>query len=88
MNDATNIDYKDSLMKVDGLQTLIEDYHGKESYEMKMFLMEFALHGLAEYSMLSKNILSRGLQFKDLLSSMFNPSNFSFEDDEDEEDDY
>ncbi|OJJ17117.1 magnesium chelatase [marine bacterium AO1-C] len=88
MNDSTNIDYKDSLLKVTGLQQLIEDYHGKESYEMKLFLMEFALHGLAEYSMLSKNILSRGLQFKDLLSSMFNPSNFSFEDDEDEDDDY
>jgi magnesium chelatase subunit I len=33
--------------------------------------MEFALHGLAEYSMISKNNLTAGLQFKDLLSSMF-----------------
>ena len=32
--------------------------------------MEFALHGLAEHSMLSKNNLESGLQFKDLLSSM------------------
>jgi len=34
-------------------------------------MMEFALHGLAEFSMLSKNNLEDGLQFKDLLSSMF-----------------
>ncbi len=33
--------------------------------------MEFALYGLAEYSMLSKHELETGAQFKDLLSSMF-----------------
>jgi magnesium chelatase subunit I len=33
--------------------------------------MEFALHGLAEFSMLSKKPLVSGLQFKDLLSGMF-----------------
>jgi magnesium chelatase subunit I len=37
----------------------------------KEFFMEFALHGLAEYSQLSKNMLDTGLQFKDLFSSMF-----------------
>jgi len=34
-------------------------------------MMEFALHGLAEFSMLSKNTLEQGMEFKDLLSSMF-----------------
>ena len=33
--------------------------------------MEFALHGLAEYSKLSKSALDTGTRFKDLLSSMF-----------------
>lgn len=33
--------------------------------------MEFALHGLAEYSQLSKKLLDTGMQFKDLFSSMF-----------------
>ena len=33
--------------------------------------MEFALHGLAEFSQLSKKVLDTGLQFKDLFSSMF-----------------
>jgi magnesium chelatase subunit I len=45
--------------------------------------MEFALHGLAEYSQLSKKQLSSGLQFKDLLSSMF-----SMPDMDDDEDDF
>ena len=47
--------------------------------------MEFALHGLAEYSLLSKNYLTSGLEFKDLLSSMFTMSRDM--DDENEDDD-
>ena len=49
----------------------------------KEFFMEFALHGLAEYSQLSKKLLDTGLQFKDLFSSMFDMK----EDEDFEEDD-
>jgi magnesium chelatase subunit I len=45
--------------------------------------MEFALHGLAEFSLISKHNLTSGLQFKDLLSSMFSLP----KDDEDESED-
>jgi magnesium chelatase subunit I len=48
--------------------------------------MEFCLHGLAEHSLISRNKLSAGMQFKDLLSSMFSMPTFSDEDDEDEDD--
>jgi magnesium chelatase subunit I len=34
--------------------------------------MEFALHGLAEFSQLSKHRFETGIQFKDLLGSMMN----------------
>ena len=37
--------------------------------------MEFVLHGLAEYSLLSKNTLVSGLRFKDLFSSVFMKGN-------------
>jgi magnesium chelatase subunit I len=33
--------------------------------------MEFVLHGLAEFSQLSKSGLERGVEFKDLMSGMF-----------------
>jgi magnesium chelatase subunit I len=46
--------------------------------------MEFALHGLAEYSQLSKKLLDTGLQFKDLFSSMFDMKE---DEDFDEDDD-
>jgi magnesium chelatase subunit I len=42
--------------------------------------MEFALHGLAEYSVISRKNLERGIQFKDILSGMFSLS--ADEDDE------
>jgi magnesium chelatase subunit I len=48
--------------------------------------MEFTLHGLAEYSLLSKFKLESGVQFKDMLSSMF--TNESEEIDSDPEDFY
>lgn len=46
-------------------------------------MMEFALHGMAEYSLLSKHALANGHSFKDLLSSMLN-----FEDSNDNDEDF
>jgi magnesium chelatase subunit I len=81
LHDASHAEYQKMLFSVDGLNDLVEDYHGREKYELKLFLMEFALHGLAEYSLISRNVLSYGLEFKDLLSSMFNMPNFDDDDD-------
>ncbi|MEQ8469635.1 MAG: magnesium chelatase [Marinoscillum sp.] len=83
LHDFTSADYEKELMQIPGLEDLVKDQHGKQSVEFKLFLMEFALHGLAEYSMLSKHKLERGMQFKDLLSSMFSMPE-SGEDDNDE----
>ena len=71
MHDATARDYKDQLEAVPGLKELVKTHHKGETPEMQLLLMEFALHGLAEYSLLSKNRLERGLQFRDLMSGIF-----------------
>jgi len=71
LNDSSNKDYKKALMNVPGLEELINQQKAIETTNHKLFFMEFALHGLAEYSMLSKNQLTVSTQFKDLLSSMF-----------------
>lgn len=71
LHDFNEKAYEKELMQIPGLETLVNDLHGKQSKGFRLFLMEFALHGLAEYSMLSKHKLERGMQFKDLLSSMF-----------------
>lgn len=71
LHDMSNVDYEKSLKSVPGLADLISQFHKDQDSSLKLFLMEFALHGLAEYSLISKHNLSSGLQFKDLLSSIF-----------------
>jgi magnesium chelatase subunit I len=80
LHNFSNQEYKKELMAIPGLADLINSSYKKETEEYRLFLMELALHGLAEYSMLSKHSLEKGMQFKDLISSMFNIG--------DEEDDY
>lgn len=81
LSDLSNKDYENVLKSIPGLQQLVETYQPSLDHQAKIFMMEFALHGLAEFSLISKNRMETGLQFKDLFSSMFNPS--KFEDDED-----
>ncbi len=75
--------FEKQIHTVPGLSALIKEFQPSASKELQLFLMEFALHGLAEYSMISKHNLTSGLQFKDLLSSMFtlNPTDEEDEDD-------
>jgi magnesium chelatase subunit I len=87
LNDNTNQQYADSLYAISGLYDVIQAKFPTMSDTEKLFMMEFLLHGLAEYSILSKRMLERGLQFKDILSGMFNP-NSSFDMDNDEDEDF
>jgi magnesium chelatase subunit I len=86
LHDATQADYEKALRSVPGLLDLVNEFHRGQELTIKLFLMEFALHGLAEYSLISKHTLTAGLQFKDLLSSMFTlPKAGEERDDEDDE---
>jgi magnesium chelatase subunit I len=72
MNDLTNAAYEQALYSVPGLFDLVKKHHPKASAQDQLFLMEFALHGMAEFSLLSKYTLETGgTQFKDLFTSMF-----------------
>ncbi|WP_339610015.1 magnesium chelatase [uncultured Roseivirga sp.] len=71
LNDLSNEAYEKALLSVPGLADLVKNKYPKKSKHEQLFLMEFVLHGLAEYSKLSKSALDTGTRFKDLLSSMF-----------------
>jgi magnesium chelatase subunit I len=71
LHDMPQAEFESKIKKVPGLSELINDQHKGKDTPTRLFLMEFALHGLAEFSMISKHNLSAGLQFKDLLSGMF-----------------
>ncbi len=71
LNDEPDGVYKIKLTNIPGLEKLVDDHMAGLDVAGKLFMMEFALHGLAEYSQLGKQILGTGIQFKDLLSGMF-----------------
>src|SRR5687768_2642301 len=85
LHDMPQSEFEKKLKGVPGLAELINDFHKGQDTATKLFLMEFALHGLAEYSLISKHNLSAGLQFKDLLSSMFTLPRPGHEEEDDDE---
>ncbi|MBL7859383.1 MAG: magnesium chelatase [Cyclobacteriaceae bacterium] len=71
LHDMSQTNFEKNIKSIPGLEELVKEFHKDRDGDTKLFLMEFALHGLAEYSLISKHHLTAGLQFKDLLSSMF-----------------
>ena len=87
LHDMPQPDYENTLRNVPGLVELIREFHQGIDAQTQLFMMEFALHGLAEYSLISKHNLTTGNQFKDLLSSMFTLPRPGEVDDDDDQDD-
>jgi magnesium chelatase subunit I len=85
LHDSGQAEFEQKLKSIPGLLDLVNEFHKGQDAASKLFLMEFALHGLAEYSLISKHNLTAGLQFKDLLSSMFTLPRPGQEDDDDDE---
>ncbi|MBS1655589.1 MAG: magnesium chelatase, partial [Bacteroidetes bacterium] len=76
------------LYKVDGLHSLVKKYFPHANEQEAALLMEFILHGLSSYSLISKKIMETKVEFKDLMGSMLNfgtASAFSDEELDDEE---
>jgi magnesium chelatase subunit I len=67
----TAAQYKKELMQINGLYDLVKKFHPKLSANQILLLMEFVLHGLAEYSQLSKDFLEGGFGFSDMFESLF-----------------
>ncbi len=70
------------LYKVDGLHAFVKKYYNTADEKEHALLMEFVLHGLAGYSLISKKIVEGKIEFKDLMGSMLNmgAQHFSEED--------
>ncbi len=82
LNNCTNDDYKLKLESIPGLKKLVDKLHPNTTDNEKLLMMEFLLHGLSEYSLLSRHKLEYGIQFKDMISSMFAKSDDDDKDDE------
>ncbi|MFN2456726.1 MAG: magnesium chelatase [Chitinophagaceae bacterium] len=82
---TTDRDKINLLYKVDGLHALVKKRFAHANEKEAALLMEFVLHGLASYSIISKKIVETGIEFKDLMGSMLNIQSSTAFDEEDEE---
>ena len=69
------------LYQVDGLHAVVKKYFPGANDFQAALLMEFVLHGLASYSLISKKMFESKVEFKDLVGSMmdFNEQDFEFD---------
>ncbi|MCU0451683.1 MAG: sigma 54-interacting transcriptional regulator [Bernardetiaceae bacterium] len=80
--DSSNQTYQTALNRVPGLTGLVKERVPNLSPAEHLFMMEFALHGLAEYSLLSKKMLALGgMQFNDILGGMLDLDKLGRDDD-------
>ena len=80
-NDAT---YIERLYQVDGLYAAVKQFYPNADEAQAALLMEFLLHGLSEFSLISKKgVEAGGYAFADILGSMIN-MNFSSDEDDDD----
>ena len=85
LNMSFNTSDKDKILllyKVDGLHSLVKKHFPKLNEEQAAMMMEFVLHGLSSYSLISKKIFENKVEFKDLMGSMMNFTEKDFEFDE------
>lgn len=72
IDDLPLAEYKAALNEVAGLKELVKKLHPRLVESQQLILMEFILHGLAEFSQLSKGFLDNGFAFSDMFNSLFN----------------
>lgn len=88
LNVSFNTSDKDKSMllyQVDGLHALVKKYFSQANESQSAMLMEFVLHGLASFSMISKKIFENKIEFKDLMGSMMDFGSKDYEEEFDEE---
>ena len=86
------VDMKDdekvnALYKVDGLYGFVKKFFPHANEKENALLMEFVLHGLAAYSLISKKVIEGKIEFKDLIGSMMNLGQMNYNDEDDLTDD-
>jgi magnesium chelatase subunit I len=83
----TQIAYQEKLHNVPGLIELVMHTLPDLSETDALFWAEFVLHSLGEYNLIGRNKLTKGTQFRDMMSAMFTDTNFDDEEDGEWEDD-
>jgi magnesium chelatase subunit I len=73
MHASSEQEHISQIDKIKSLTTVLNSYQKNLSKSDHVLLREFMLHGLAEYSQISKRRLESTVLFSDLVGSIFNP---------------
>lgn len=85
LQDDDDTAYRNRLYQVDGLYSAVKQFYPNADNDQAALLMEFMLHGLSEFSLISKKgVENGGYSFGDILGSMFNMSSMNDDDDDDD----
>ena len=84
MMNLSDKEYKKLIQGIPCLEDVVKKFQPNLNGNSRLLLMEFLLFGLSEYSLLSRTKIEDGIQFRDMLSSMFTmPQEEDFEDEDD-----
>jgi magnesium chelatase subunit I len=73
LNDISYKEYAALLYGVPTLSELVKKYCNGLSEQDHLLMMEFLLHGLAEFSVIGKTIMDSSIEFSDVMNSLFSP---------------
>lgn len=82
LNDMSDKDYRAALDGVAGLRKFVEANLEQVQGDEQYLYMELVLHGLAEFQVISKDMLEAKLSFRDTLADMLGSDDLFDEDDE------
>lgn len=74
-----------ALYNVSGLHALVKKFFKNANEKQTALLMEFVLHGLASYSLISKKVVEGRVDFNDLMGSIINLNRTHEQDEEDDD---
>ena len=69
------------LYKVDGLFGIVKKHFPQSGEKQSALLMEFVLHGLSSYSIISKKMIDGKIEFNDMMGSMINLGDMGMDED-------
>jgi len=75
LNDSSEEDYRKALDEVAGLRKLVESQLKLKGDDAYLF-MELALHGLAEFNVVNKEVVESTFSFRDILANMLDDDLF------------
>jgi magnesium chelatase subunit I len=68
LNDDSDKNYREKLLSVPGLEKLVLEYTSPKDESEKILFMEFVLHALCEFEIISKDFIDKALYFRDPLA--------------------